>query len=145
MCSSDLSDVTYTFGDELIVIDKIIGSQVFVLAANGAINQISTVLNEYNAQYLQYQYTNPSKAAEIYAVIDRCMQLLALYDMNVRFGNSSAANQNLADIYVLLDVPQEMSGQVVPVTGITGKTIYLYSEYEEIGFSTNDYVDYNNT
>lgn len=140
-----VSNLSYAFSDGLIVVDKVYGTQPFVVAANSAINQISTVLNEYNAQLKQYQYTNPSKAESLYLIIDRAMQLLALYEMNIRFGNNSAANQNLADIYILLDVPQQLSGQVIPITGIVGETVMLYSQYSVIGFSVGNYVDYKDT
>lgn len=140
-----VTNLSYTFSDNLVVIDRVYGTKPFVVAANGSLMQITTVLNNYNEQYKSLQSENPFQASEIYAIIDRTNQLLTLYNNNVMYGNTDAANQNLSDIYQILNVTPQLSGQVIPSTGIIGKTILLWSDFQYIGFSQDDYVDYNNT
>lgn len=143
-----LTYATYAFSDDLIVYDKISGTQAFTVTCDINLCSVNCVVNSLNAQYKNEQNVNPAQAEQTYAVLNRVVQLAVIFNMNTQCGNADAANQNLTDIYTIAgsntDCNCSNNGQVLPLNGFVGHTIFDWTDYSEVGLNQYDYVNFEN-
>ena len=144
------STLSYTFNDNLIILDIVNGNQAFTVSCQDICN-INCCLNDANKAYINSLATagaDSPRTIGYLQVFNRAIQLADLFQLNIQCGNNADAAQNLQDILTVTGCSADCScgsseGEVIPYDGFIGKTILEWDV--TLGNSQYDYINYNNT
>lgn len=135
------TNLTYTLSDGSTVDVILTGSKETVVDCDLSLCQISCCLLALNNRYLNNRTSNPPKAAEYFAALTRAFQLVELFNIAQKCGQTTAANTALSEIRTVADCtescgcdnseePQQIiplcttgSGTTTVVTAGTGITV----------------------
>jgi len=142
------ASLSYTFTDNLIVIDAISGSKTFEVSCQDICN-INCCLNDANKAYinsLALAGEDSPRTQYLLGIFTRALQLAQMFKFNIECGNTTDASTNMQDILNITGCTADCncgtSGEVVPYDGFIGKTILEWDVTQPN--SQGDYINFNN-
>ncbi len=143
-----VTGTSYTFADNLIVIDSITGNKTFEVSCQDICN-INCCLNDANKAYtnsLQANGPDSQRTVDYLAVLTRALQLTELFQLNIQCGNTTDAATNLQDIYTVTGCTADCNcgsaGEVIPYDGLVGQTILEWDVV--LPNNQGEYINFNN-